>query len=158
MLGYHGCSTEAAQNILGGSEFLASENDYDWLGPGVYFWENDPIRAFQWASLPWRKIERPSVVGAVIDLGLCLDLTTQAGIETVQIAHRELSKLQAVTGQALPKNSGLDKGKRSLDCAVIKHLHRARAQIAVNVATMMSRSLKPTAKLRFPVAAPSPID
>lgn len=90
------------------------------------------MRAFQWACLPWRRIKKPSVVGAVIDLGRCLDLTTQDGIETVQIAHRELSKLHKITGQERPKNSGTDKGKRNLDCAVIKHLHRARAWIAPN--------------------------
>jgi len=79
-LAYHGCSAETAQIVLGGFEFLVRENSYDWLGPGVYFWENDPIRALQWACLPERKIERPTLVGAVIDLGRCLDLTTQEGL------------------------------------------------------------------------------
>jgi hypothetical protein len=108
---------------------LPSEKSYDWLGPGVYFWENDPIRAFQWACLPSRKIESPSVVGAVIDLGRCLDLTTQDGIDAVRSAHEGLVQIHEKTGQPLPENSGREKGMRYLDCAVIKHLHRARQRL-----------------------------
>jgi hypothetical protein len=115
---------------LGGSEFLASETSYDWLGPGVYFWENDPIRAIQWASLPWRNIKTPSVVGAVLDIGRCLDLTTQGGVEAVRAAYQGLVQLHRLTEQPLPQNIGSEKGKRHLDCAVIKHLHRARQKMA----------------------------
>ena len=109
---------------------MLSETSYDWLGSGVYFWENDPIRALQWARLSWRKIEKPSVIGAVIDTGRCLDLTTQEGIVAVESAHRALAKLHKLTEQPLPKNAGLHKGMRHLDCAVIKHLNRARTKMA----------------------------
>lgn len=108
---------------------MVSERSYDWLGPGVYFWENDPIRAYQWACLPWRNIKTPSVVGAVIDLGRCLDLTTQDGIDAVRSAHEGLVQIHEKTGQLLPENSGREKGMRYLDCAVIKHLHRARQRL-----------------------------
>lgn len=109
---------------------MLSETSYDWLGSGVYFWENDPIRALQWARLPWRNIDKPSVVGAVIDPGRCLDLTTQEGITAVKSAHRALAKLHKLTEQPLPRNAGLHKGMRHLDCAVIRHLNRARAKMA----------------------------
>jgi len=109
---------------------LVSEKSYDWLGPGVYFWESDPVRAFQWACLPWRNIKTPSVVGAVIDLGRCLDLTTQDGILAVGSAHKGLVKLHKLTEEPLPQNVGSEKGKRNLDCAVIRHLHRARQKMA----------------------------
>ena len=32
------------------SGFKPSNNDYDWLGEGVYFWQDAPIRAKQWAQ------------------------------------------------------------------------------------------------------------
>lgn len=115
---------------MGGSSFLKSDKSYDWLGPGTYFWESDPIRAFDWARLPWRKIDRPSLVGAAIDLGRCLDLTTQDGIEAVRTAYEGLTELHALTEVPLPKNSGIEKGKRNLDCAVIRHLHRAQTKMA----------------------------
>ena len=126
VLAYHGCSTQTAQTLLGGSEFLASEKPYDWLGHGVYFWEEDPVRAWQWATERPSTRESPSVVGAVISLGVCLDLTTQDGIQTVKSAHRGLKKFHKLTGQPLPVNGGRDFGLRRLDCAVINHLHRAR--------------------------------
>lgn len=120
---------------MSGSQFKASDQPFDWLGPGIYFWENDPVRALQWAQLPWRKIESPSVIGAAIDLGRCLDLTTQDGIEAVRSAYVGLKQLHQQTGERLPTNTGLEKGKRLLDCAVVKHLHRARAQVERTDAT-----------------------
>lgn len=117
--------------ILGGSYFEASTETYDWLGSGIYFWENDPVRAYQWAAGSHRAQANPSVVGVVIDLGRCLDLTTQEGKEAVRAAYEGLRKLHAIAEQPLPKNTfGPDKVKRHLDCAVINHLHRARRQLA----------------------------
>jgi hypothetical protein len=140
-LAYHGCSVETARIVPGGSDFLVRENSYDWLGPGVYFWENDPLRAFQWAWLPSRKIARPSLFGAVIDLGRCLDLTTQEGIEAVRAAYTGLVQLHILTEEPLPKNTGSEKGNRNLDCAVIRHLHRARNRIAPNEPYQTVRAL-----------------
>jgi hypothetical protein len=34
VLAYHGCALETAQKLLGGSSFLPSRKDYDWLGAG----------------------------------------------------------------------------------------------------------------------------
>jgi hypothetical protein len=70
------------------------------------------------------------VIGAVIDPGRCLDLTTQEGILAVQSAHKALVKLQKFTGEPLPQNVASEKGKRNLDCAVIRHLHRAQQKMA----------------------------
>ena len=109
---------------------MPSEKSYDWLGPGIYFWEDDPLRAYQWACHPRRGFTNPTLVGAVIDLGRCLDLTTQNGIEAVKSAYLGLAELQALTGEPLPKNTGKENEQRHLDCAVIKHLHRARTQMA----------------------------
>ncbi len=43
VLGYHGCEAAVAEKLLAGEPFKASSNDYDWLGPGIYFWK--PTRA-----------------------------------------------------------------------------------------------------------------
>ncbi len=88
VLGYLGCSIETARALLGGSEFLPSEKSYDWLGPGIYFWEDDPLRAYRWACHPRRKVQNPTLVGAVLELGRCLDLTTQNGIEAVLVGPK----------------------------------------------------------------------
>lgn len=74
VLGFHGCERALAESVVGGGHDLAwSENPYDWLGHGIYFWENDPYRAFEWATRQ-RRIPVPWVLGAFVDLGNCLNL------------------------------------------------------------------------------------
>lgn len=46
--GYHGTNTEAAATIIQ-QGFNVSSNDYDWLGTGVYFFQDAPVRAWEWA-------------------------------------------------------------------------------------------------------------
>jgi len=78
VLGFHGCDASVADKILMHQDIMkASENDYDWLGHGIYFWENNPQRAMDYARMlrdnPGRSrtdIEEPASIGAVIDLGL----------------------------------------------------------------------------------------
>jgi hypothetical protein len=110
VLAYHGCDLETAQELLGGSPLKPSTKDCDWLGEGSYFWENDALRAYQWATEPRRKFKSPSVVGSVIELGKCLDLMTQSGIAAVKVAY---DGFMALSG---------DKTLRRLDCAVMNYL------------------------------------
>ena len=59
---YHGCDREIAEAVLSGKGTLQpSENDYDWLGPGIYFWVDSPDRALDWAKD--RKKRRPQEMG-----------------------------------------------------------------------------------------------
>ncbi len=126
VLGYHGCDRQVGERILSGKPFRPSNNDYDWLGPGVYFWEANPERGLDFArETAARKrssINEPFVIGAVIELGLCLDLTTSIGIEWVRIAYDSLAESAVVGGVELPTNSA-DRLRRNLDCAVIRRLH-----------------------------------
>jgi hypothetical protein len=47
LLGFHGTDEATAAAILAKNHHLSpSENDYDWLGHGIYFWEYSPLRAF----------------------------------------------------------------------------------------------------------------
>jgi len=62
-------------------ELKPSHNKYEWLGFGIYFWENDVSRALEWAQhikenphIYHQQIKEPAVIGAIIDLGYCLDL------------------------------------------------------------------------------------
>ena len=74
--------------ILHGGSLKPSNNSYDWLGHGVYFWENNEQRAFQFAQEASKRtsssIKEPFVIGAVIDLGYCLDLTDMSNGESWQ--------------------------------------------------------------------------
>jgi hypothetical protein len=137
ILGYHGCDAKIAQRLIEGEPFKASENDYDWLGPGIYFWEANPQRALSFAQevrkRELKKIRTPAVVGAVIELGLCLDLASEAGIKQAAVAHAALVELYGKVGTPLPKNQGgPDDLLRKLDCAVISQLHEIREQAGQN--------------------------
>ncbi len=65
------------------------------------------------------------MIGAVIDLGLCLDLTSSYGLESIKIAYESLVAVTKEVGLPLPVNSG-DGLRRNLDCAVITRLHSIR--------------------------------
>lgn len=132
VLGYHGCDAGFAKRaVVQGARLLSSGRDYDWLGPGAYFWQSDPVRAREWAV--WKAhrgdYAEPAVIGAVIDLGNCLDLTTRAGVEFVQAAHASFIALQQKAELPIPENrnpngeTNEDRVLRFLDCAVIRHLH-----------------------------------
>lgn len=135
ILGYHGCDRKVGESILNGAGFKSSKNDYDWLGPGVYFWEANPRRALDFAkemqTLKRPKnnpIQNPFVVGSVIDLGNCLDLMSMTGIEEVRAAYVALKEYHDTdpTFEPLPTNFSPNPVFRKLDCAVINHLHYLR--------------------------------
>ena len=74
---------------------------------------------------PASRIRRPFVVGAVISLGLCLDLTTAAGIARVSEVHAallDMAERGEVTIPKMPSNPLL----RPIDNAVIQMLHKIR--------------------------------
>ncbi|MGH6619649.1 MAG: hypothetical protein ACREF6_08905 [Alphaproteobacteria bacterium] len=134
VLGYHGCDAAVAGQLLNGHEFKSSNNDYDWLGHGVYFWEANPARGLEFAKEAQAKdpesVKAPAVVGAVIDLGLCLDLTTSAGIQIVRDTYQNLVKITEEAKSPLPRNSG-DSLRRNLDCAVVNLVHEVRTEAAL---------------------------
>ena len=115
--------------MLGGSRFQPSTKGYDWLGAGCYFWENDVVRAYRWATEHRRKFAHPSVVGVAIEPGNCLDLTTQSGITAVKVVYGEFIEIAEREKAPVPKNVDLakepggDKILRHLDCAVMNYLY-----------------------------------
>lgn len=135
VLGYHGCDLSLAERVFPGKKKLESSlNEYDWLGNGVYFWEHNARRAYDFACQVrdrphhrGQRIKRPAVVDAVIDLGNCLNLLDTRAIEMVREAHGDLVALLKEAEEPAPTNSGgKDRLLRRLDCAVIEFLHQAR--------------------------------
>jgi hypothetical protein len=139
VLGYHGCEEAVGRQAVDGTtEILQSTRDFDWLGSGAYFWEADPTRAYEWAQQKKARgdYKTPFVIGAVVDLGNCLDLTTRDGAELVRAAYasfktiREKAGLTMPENRAAPKDASSDLVMRYLDCAVINHLHSILKQTA----------------------------
>lgn len=113
-----------------GETFRASFNDYDWLGTGIYFWEANPERALEFAVEKSRRadsnIRTPFAIGAVIEMGLCLDLASKQSTTILCESYESLKQSHIDGGTALPRN-GKRFWQRYLDCAVINHLHTTLA-------------------------------
>ena len=134
ILGFHGCDETVRDAIINGQiELKDSTNKYDWLGNGVYFWEYNQDRAFKFAQelrdnpRPNKPIiTRPSVVGAIINLGTCLDLLDSTYLDLLKESHKILENSAARLKLQLPSNitgKGSDELMlRNLDCLVIQHL------------------------------------
>jgi hypothetical protein len=138
LIGFHGCDKKVRDAIVDHQTMMESSNkDYNWLGTGMYFWESNPERAFDFAEdlrlHPQRgkePIQESAVLGAVIDLGLCLDLLEREFIELVRQSYETLQASYVALNLKLPGNLPAGTSKdlllRKLDCAVIENLHQFR--------------------------------
>jgi hypothetical protein len=51
LIGFHGCEASARDALIRKPDTVKqSDKPYDWLGHGMYFWENNAERALQWAK------------------------------------------------------------------------------------------------------------
>jgi hypothetical protein len=130
ILGFHGCDKSVAEKVINGDCLKESTNDYDWLGHGIYFWQNSPERAMEYARTAKKRknstIKEPAVVGAIIDLGNCLDLLEMNHIQVVKSAYNVFGNIDE---EDRPKNERIQDGfpmLRKLDRAVIEMVHQKR--------------------------------
>jgi hypothetical protein len=126
LFGFHGCRKSVYDAVIKKSRPLEpSGNSYDWLGGGIYFWENSYARALDWAQS--RYASEAAVIGAVIDLGYCLNLTDYQNAEYIREGYFSLKKYFERGGIPLPQNKNAGDSEdwliRNLDCAVINRIH-----------------------------------
>jgi hypothetical protein len=145
IIGFHGCEAGVRDALLNNpDEVRMSKEPYDWLGHGVYFWENNYERALQWANDKEKRgaIQRPAVIGAVLYLGYCCDFLDSKYIQILQSYYEVMATKYTVTEKQLPRNKDLphdkhkDKILRELDCAVIEFMHaRISRQVQTDIQT-----------------------
>ena len=134
IIGFHSCDREVGLKVLNGDEeLLPSNNAWDWLGGGIYFWEQNPFRAWDYAdesakNVQFNKmpIKKPFVLGAIIDLGNCFNLVESESLKILCSAYKGLQNLASETGRAIPVNKG---NNRALDCAVIQYIHKTNIEL-----------------------------
>lgn len=135
VVGFHGCDRSTADRIIQQNTHLSSsENKYDWLGHGIYFWEGSYERALDWAKNS-SKVSNPAVIGAFIQLGNCLDLLDTAKIEYLKLGYKILEKEANKLQIALPQNKSFRNGisfNRELDCEVIQRIHQFNNELIAN--------------------------
>lgn len=137
VLAFHGCDISVFDSIVRqGERMHVSTNEYDWLGNGMYFWEQDLERAWKWAEDAARKangsVKTPAVIGAVIDRGYCLNFLDNRTPKILTQQYEMFKLKMELRNKQMPVNKDIrndtDKLLRYLDCAVIEDLHDERAQ------------------------------
>lgn len=130
--GFHGCDKTVLEKVIKQGEHLSnSENDYDWLGHGIYFWEGNHERALEWAKKN-PKVKSPVVVGAFIKLGNCIDLLDSEHLKKVKSAYEILKSECEKLDQDLPQNKRNINGVssvRELDCKVMLRLQQLNNEL-----------------------------
>lgn len=147
--GYHGTTLNAAYNIKNDKAFKREEREWHWLGQGVYFWQDAPLRAWEWAehkALEERasgKQAEPAVVSATIDLTECLDLLDMRFWPLVDMAWMRVSQNYTSKGQDPPSQIG---PLEAFACAafldLIKIADQTEEEISVHAEIL--RALVPT--------------
>ncbi len=112
------------------SGFKPSNNDYDWLGAGVYFWQDAPIRAKQWAQFVYP--QQPAVIKSLIHLDNCIDLLDVGWVSPIRALYNRFVDDYRISNLPLPTQSpGRSKAHR-LDCALfdyaVKSINRSSHQ------------------------------
>ncbi|WP_310426200.1 hypothetical protein [Chamaesiphon sp. VAR_48_metabat_135_sub] len=112
--GYHGTSKTKAASILENG-FLTSDNDYDWLGTGIYFFQDAPMRAKQWATE--QHPNEPAVICARIRLENCIDLFDVKWFPILKSIYNLFDEQYRSANRPLPKQNPSRSKAHRLDCA-----------------------------------------
>ncbi|MDD4992583.1 MAG: hypothetical protein PHR83_10150 [Paludibacter sp.] len=137
IIGFHGCDKEVRDTLLNSpNDIQISEKPYDWLGHGIYFWENNDARALKWAKDKEKRgeIKEASVIGAVLSLGNCFDLLDSRFTHMIGQYYNLMEANYEALGKEMPKNRDAkadvyyDKILRELDCSVIEFMHETIEQ------------------------------
>ena len=115
LLLHDGCDRSLAELVLEGKTFpILSENKYDWLGPGIYFWVDSPSRAMTWAREKQNKkpeeMAEPYVLGAFAYPGHCLNLTDYGALDELRVAYEKVKLVVESQGGKLPSNGAMENG------------------------------------------------
>ncbi len=124
--GYHGTTRKFAEEILS-DDFVASVNEWDWLGHGVYFWQDAPLRAYQWAERQIEGPDPPVVVAARIRLDGFVDLLDQRGMSILQEFAQGYQRLYA------QRRLSNVRGANRLDCAVFNFTTGMLSSLGIEV-------------------------
>ncbi|RYY05936.1 MAG: hypothetical protein EOP43_07710 [Sphingobacteriaceae bacterium] len=144
IIAFHGCDLEVRNKLVNyPNQVEISTKPYDWLGHGMYFWENNYARALQWAEerQALGKIKTPAVLGAVLQLGYCCDFLDSKFITLVGQYFEAMREEYQHTGKTLPENADIkddshkDKLIRKRDCATIEYMHRSIFEASVEETT-----------------------
>jgi hypothetical protein len=105
IVGHHGTTRLAADQIAAKQIEMPYESQYRWLGSGVYFFQNNLQNAVAWAKVVAARQKQkdptlsgssvtPAVVEARIDLTACFDLTDPVMLITLRNSYDRYSRTE----------------------------------------------------------------
>lgn len=141
VVAYHGCDDSVRRELLEKDAHLkSSRNPYDWLGDGIYLYEDDWQRALFFAQKSHanpdkhysaKPIKDPSVVGVVLRIRLWLDMNSLEARQEYAEAHKEVIKTWKEGKPLVNKAADADDEDlilRPLDRKVINRIHQMRKE------------------------------
>lgn len=101
--------------------FRQSDNNYDWLGPGAYFWQDAPNRALDWAKK--HHSSSPAVVRSLIrfEKEQAMDLLDIEWFDTLQEGYPLFVQQYRRRDFSLPTQDPRMSKKHVLDHAFLKY-------------------------------------
>jgi hypothetical protein len=119
VIGFHGTDMASAERLVAGEDFEPSDEDDEWFGKGIYFWEHAFKQAWWWARRHKRH-KHPSVIGAVIRLGNCFDLIDPGNVDVLRDFYEAMVGEMDAAGIEKPLNVHT---QRRLDCALFNYVY-----------------------------------
>jgi hypothetical protein len=106
---------------------------WDWLGDGVYFFQDAPMRAWEWARE--RYPSEPAVIEASIWLGNCMDLLDVPWMRVIAEAYELYQAQRAAAGQP-PLSQDPMTGNHRLDRRVFNYVVTLLSQQGQEIKTV----------------------
>ena len=88
-IGYHGTTKNAAKQIVNQSNFKVSAKIDDWLGTGVYFFENDCKQAYNFVK-KGRRVADASIIKATLEPEFVFDLLLTEAVSVFTDVHNKI--------------------------------------------------------------------
>ena len=125
---YHvGALEDVLTTVEKGSGIRWSAEMHDWLGHGIYFWE-DISWAEWWHAERWhtsKGVEPGAILAASIDTDLLLDLSSRSDADF--FLQEASCALEAIQSWRNPPENDNKNQLFYLDCAVVNSIHRSLA-------------------------------
>jgi hypothetical protein len=168
VFGYHGTTQEVAKIILEDvRQFKHSTSPGDWLGSGIYFFENSYLKGLEWARRTVSKRNMSghrdvtAVIACEIDLSRCLDLCDPTFAEELRSWVDENIAIDGLEMQHAPRLFSIGKREFSISDRPYNHArNRDRYQHPYKVNVLDKEVINafleamPTAKRFSTVRAP----
>jgi hypothetical protein len=111
IIGFHGTTKDRGRKILDELTWELSDNDYDWLGRGVYLFQDSPLHALRFAEK--RAAENrdngnsgdaiePFVLRVKLNLLNCIDLTDSDWMPALRVQQGRFNLKRAAEGLDIP--------------------------------------------------------